>query len=71
MSDVLTLRGRVASLSRSRPSDDVDLVEARRQLAAANLEQYVARVVADAPPLTNDQRARIAALLRPRGGGAA
>lgn len=39
--------------------------EARRDLAAAKLESYIQRTVADAPPLTAEQRARIASLLRP------
>lgn len=66
-----SLRARVASLSRSRPADDPALIEARRELRATRLEQYVSRVVAEAPPLADDQRARIAALLRPSGGEAA
>lgn len=57
-------RARVASLSKSRKPDDPQLVDARRDLRAARLEAYVAEVVAAAPPLTADQRDRIAALLR-------
>ncbi|RNB46546.1 hypothetical protein EDM22_13810 [Agromyces tardus] len=57
-------RARVASLSRSRTHDDPDLVEARRNLKAERLADHVARVVAEAPPLSPEQRARIAALLR-------
>lgn len=56
-------RARVASLSRSRHPDDPDLVTARRDLKAARLEDYVARVIASAPPLTGEQRDRIAVLL--------
>nr|WP_298984780.1 hypothetical protein [uncultured Micrococcus sp.] len=62
---VLRERGRVASLTRSRPADDPQLIEARRDLAAAKLDAYVKRVLAEAPPLTDAQRDRIAALLRP------
>lgn len=62
---VLRERGRVASLTRSRPADDPELIEARANLAAEKLAEYVARVVAEAPPLTDAQRDRIAALLRP------
>lgn len=65
MSETLALRGRVASLSRSRPATDPDLIDARRDLAAEKLAAYVAKTVADAPPLTDAQRDRIAALLRP------
>ncbi|WP_271437791.1 hypothetical protein [Micrococcus luteus] len=61
-------RARVASLSRSRSTDDPELIEARRNLKAERLADYVARVVAEAPPLTDAQRDRIAALLRPSGG---
>jgi hypothetical protein len=57
-------RARVASLSRSRAVDDPDYVDARRDLAAANLEQYIERVVAEAPPLTAEQRDKLAAILR-------
>lgn len=65
MSETLALRGRVASLSRSRPATDPDLIDARRDLAAAKLDAYIKKVVAEAPPLTDEQRDRIAALLRP------
>jgi hypothetical protein len=66
-------RARLASLTRSRSADDPDLIDARRRLKALRLEEHVARVVAEAPPLTAEQRDRIAALLRPsaRGGAAA
>lgn len=59
-----TERARVASLTRSRTADDPDLVNARRNLAAARLEEHIARVVAEAPPLTEEQRDRLAGLLR-------
>ncbi|MFF5020324.1 hypothetical protein [Micrococcus luteus] len=58
-------RARVASLSRSRSADDPELIAARQSLKAMKLEEYVARVVAEAPPLTDAQCDRIAALLRP------
>jgi hypothetical protein len=62
-------RSRVASLSRSRTPDDPELVDARRELAVANLENYVARVIDAAPPLTQQQRDRIASLIQPAGRG--
>jgi len=65
---VAIARARVASLTRSRTNDDPVLVDARLTLKAANLEEYVAKVVATAPPLTPAQRDRIASLLRPVGG---
>lgn len=64
-------RARVASLTRSRAADDPDLIEARRRLRAARLEQHVQKVLAEAPPLTPEQRDRIARLLTPAGGGIA
>lgn len=62
-------RARVASLSRSRTADDPDLVAARRNLKAERLADYIARTVASAPPLTADQRDRLALLLRPSDSG--
>lgn len=56
-------RARVASLTRSRPADDPDLLAARQRLRTDRLAEHVARVVADAPPLTAEQRDRIAAAL--------
>lgn len=44
-----------------------DVTGARRDLAAAKIEQYITEVVASAPPLTQEQRDRLAALLRPTG----
>lgn len=61
-------RARIASLSRSRSADDPELVKARLNLKAAKLEEYVARVVAEAPALSTEQLNRVAVLLR---GGAA
>ena len=55
-------RARIASLSRSRDVDDPDLIEARRNLRAATLESHVLRVLNEAPPLTDDQRRRLAGL---------
>ncbi|GAA3680820.1 hypothetical protein GCM10022376_20030 [Yimella lutea] len=63
-----TERARVASLSRSRPADDPDLAAARRNLRAEKLAEHIAKVVAQAPPLTPEQRDRLVVLLR---GGAA
>lgn len=59
------LRGQIAAASRHHP--DTDLRPLRRDLAAEKLADYIAEVVAEAPPLTDDQVDRIAGLLR--GGG--
>ena len=66
---VTNARARIAALTRHHP-DDLDA--ARRDLAAANIESYIRRTVDAAPALTDDQRDRLAVLLRrPTGGGAA
>jgi len=57
-------RARVASLTRSRPADDPDLIEARRNLRAERLAKAIRETVDAAPPLTDEQRGRLAALLR-------
>lgn len=64
MSTVFHERARIASLSRSRQSDDPELLNARRNLRAARLEDYIRRTVDAAPPLTAEQRAQLAVLLR-------
>lgn len=60
---VAARRARVAALARRRGDDDPELVAARRELAAQRLAEHVAQVVAEAPPLTAEQRDRIASLL--------
>ena len=62
-SDWKSDRARVAALSRSRASDDPELIEARRSLKTERLAAYIERTVADAPPLTSAQRDRLALLL--------
>lgn len=63
-------RARVAGYKRrGRPDTDPDVIDARRELRAARLELYIARVVAEAPPLTPAMLDRLALLLR--GGDAA
>lgn len=69
-SPVLTARSNLGNATRRK--DPAAIEQARRDLAAAKLEDYVQRTVADAPPLTDDQLKRITAMLRPiRAGGAA
>jgi hypothetical protein len=52
-----------AALTRSRPADDPDLIEARRNLRAAVLAAHVEKSLAGAPALTDSQRRGIARLL--------
>jgi len=61
-----SIQGRLAAESRHRPTQDHTGL--RRDLKAERLAEHVAKVVAQAPPLTAQQRDRVAALLR---GGAA
>ena len=69
--EVLKARSRLATKSRSAVrATDTEITEAKRDLAAAKIADYVQRVVATCPPLTDGQRDRIAALLH-AGGGAA
>lgn len=63
---VATAKSRLAVSTRWHPHQDQ--TELRRDLAAAKLEAYVSRVVAEAPPLTAEQLDRVAVLLRPGGG---
>lgn len=62
-------RARVASLSRSRSSDDPELLNAKRELHEQRLAAHIERTLALAPPLTAEQKARLAVLLS--GGDAA
>lgn len=63
-------RARVAALSRTKSPDDPILLDARRDLKVAKAETYISKVLAEAPPLTDAQRTRLAELLRPvRDGG--
>ena len=56
-------RALVGALSRSRPDTD-PAAAARLNLRAEVLANHVQRVVDQAPPLTSEQRERIAAILR-------
>lgn len=58
-------RARHAALSRRRSPDDPELIAARRDLKAARLADHIRKLVDEAPPLTDEQRAQLAALLLP------
>jgi hypothetical protein len=70
-SAVTTARARVSALKRHHPNGGAAVDTAVRDLAAASIEEYIKRVVDAAPPLTQDQRSRLTALLRNGGGDAA
>jgi hypothetical protein len=65
------LRARTAGLGNGGyPPDHAKVVEAKRDLKMVNVEEYITKALAEAPPLTSDQRDRLAELLRPvRKGG--
>lgn len=52
-----------------RRGDDAAATESRRDLKAARLEDHIRKTVDEAPPLTDEQRARLAQLLQPTAGG--
>lgn len=56
-------RARHAALCRYRSNDDPEVVQARQILKAGQAEEYVRKLVDQAPPLTIDQRARLARIL--------
>jgi hypothetical protein len=61
-SNVLQARARKAVAVRQ--GDAAAVETASRDLAAAKLEQYIERVVAAAPPLSEAQKTRLAAIFR-------
>ncbi len=62
-------RSKIATTIRRNP--DADVTELRRQLKAERAAEYIEKVLADWPPLTDQQRTALAELLKPvRVGGA-
>lgn len=64
------LKARAQAGVAARRGDAKGLIQARRDLAAANIAQYIKRVVSEAPPLTDEQLDTITLLLRPGRGAA-
>jgi len=58
-------RGRLARLSKDLPAGHPQLATLRRDLAAERLAEHIAKVVAQAPPFTQDQVDRLRVLLEP------
>ncbi len=58
-------RARVARLTQVREPDDAELAAARLDLRLVRAEDAIRRIVEAAPPLSLDQRRRLAALLHP------
>jgi len=61
-------RARVAALSRDRAPDDPELLNARRDLREERLAAAIRKAVDAAPPLSDEQRTRLAALLHASAG---
>ena len=62
-------RSRIANAKRKDPNADV--TELRQQLKTERTQQYIEKVLADWPPLTDQQRTTLAEILKPvRVGGA-
>lgn len=58
------LRSRVAVTARLKPGSP-ELDAARRELRAGKLQEHIQQVVSAWPPLTDEQRVRLAELLAP------
>lgn len=63
-------RARAAALSRHHPDQPEVAAEDRRVLKAEAAERYVKALVDTFPPLTPEQKSRLAVLLLTPGGGA-
>ena len=63
-------RSRLANTVKADPTNADAIADARRELKAARLADYITRVVDEGPLLTGEQRNRLALLLRgtPNGG---
>ena len=64
MASATSARARHNVLLRYRSSDDPVVIEARRELRAARAEDYIKKLVSEAPPLSQSQKDSLAALLR-------
>lgn len=63
MSRATEARGRLGHKSRMYPKSHPEVISARRALKEAKLADFIEKTVAEAPPLTDEQAHRIAALL--------
>ena len=57
-------RGKLARLSRDPPPDHPEIVALRTELKLDRAQEYLAKLIAD-NPLTDEQRTRLAELLKP------
>jgi hypothetical protein len=66
-SEARRLRARAAALRRHHPDQPERGADERRTLRAAAAERYIKQLVDTFPPLTREQRVRLATLLQPEG----
>lgn len=69
--ETFSARARLNALQRHRNPADPAIAEARTELAAQRLADHIRRTLDTAPPLTPEQRDRLALLLRPTAGESA
>lgn len=65
MSNWTKARSDLGQKTRKHGPDHPETIEARRIFRAERTAAYIERVLAEAPPLTDEQRIRLAELLRP------
>jgi hypothetical protein len=56
-------RVRITILARQKPVDEEAMADAKRDLTAARLADVIPAIMADAPPLTFEQRGRLAGII--------
>ncbi len=60
---VATLKSRLGAIQRHHPDDHEAIDRARAELKDAKAQEYVRKLVSEAPPLTPEQRDRLAIIL--------
>jgi len=71
-------RGKLARLSRDLPPYHPDIIALRTELKLDRAQEYISKLIAETPPLTDEQRTKLVELLKPvrvnaadcQGGGA-
>jgi hypothetical protein len=58
-------RARLAKSAQANGPESIETINARRDFAAARLDDYIRDTLAKAPPLSAQQRTALAELLRP------
>ena len=58
-------RGKLARLSRDLPADHPDIVALRTELKLDRAAEYLTDLLSGTPPLSDEQRTRLAELLKP------